>query len=305
MHDLNDLQFYAAVVMHHGYSPAARALGVPKSRLSKRVSMLEARLGVRLLERTTRRFRITEVGEEVYRHALALMAEAEAIERLASSRLTEPQGLVRIGCPLGVQFALSAALPEFANTYPRLRIQLLVTNRRIDLIEERVDIAIRVRDSLDTDNDLQMKNIGRGRMLLVASPGFLAAWGEPVSPSDLVDRPTIAHSEDSASVKWRLYGPDSDETVIEHTPRISSGDFNVLHRAALDGLGIALMPSLYCGDSLRDGALVPVLPEWSGSEGIVHLVFTSRRGLLPGVRACIDFVAATLKESLGTSWGIP
>src|SRR5713226_3674319 len=133
MHDFNDLQFFAAVVCHRGFSAAARVLEVPKSRLSRRVALLEARLGVRLLDRTTRGLGLTQVGQQVFEHARAAVLEAEAAEEAALRMQAEPRGLVRLSCPLGLQGAIAAALPAFLATHPRLRVQCIVTNRRVDL----------------------------------------------------------------------------------------------------------------------------------------------------------------------------
>src|SRR5580693_8493170 len=134
MQDLNDLTFFAAVVANGGFSAASRALGAPKSRISRRVAALEQRLGVRLVERSTRRFNVTEVGQDVYRHARAALAEAEAIDDVASRLRAEPQGLVRISCPQGADRLLAGELPRFLERYPRLRVQMIVSNRRVDLI---------------------------------------------------------------------------------------------------------------------------------------------------------------------------
>src|SRR5580658_2337818 len=138
MRDLNDLSFFAAVVANGGFSAASRALALPKSRISRRVAALEQQLGVRLLERSTRHFNVTEVGQDVYRHARAALAEAEAIEDVASRLQAEPQGLVRVSCPQGAARIVAAELPRFLQRHPKLRVQIIVSNRRVDLIEEAV-----------------------------------------------------------------------------------------------------------------------------------------------------------------------
>jgi DNA-binding transcriptional LysR family regulator len=294
MRDLNDLGLYAAVVAHGGFSAAARALGAPKSRLSRRVAALEAQLGVRLVERSTRRFSVTEIGQDVYRHARAALAEAEAIEEVAMRLKAEPQGLVRVACPPGPDRIMATALPAFLRTYPRLRVQVLVSNRRIDLIEEGIDVAIRVRDKLDTDADMQVRIIGRTGPILVASPAFLEAHGRPASPADIARMATVGQSERPGLDRWTLVDASGAEQVVTHEPRLSASDFTILRQAAVDGIGIALLPELSARVALADGRLERVLPDWTGPEGILHLVFTSRRGLLPGVRAFIDFAAGVL-----------
>src|SRR6202050_729243 len=203
MRDFNDLQFFAAVVVHRGFSAAARALGAPKSRISRRVALLEERLGVRLLDRTTRGVALTQVGQEVFEHARAAVIEAEAAEEAALRMQSEPRGLVRLSCPLGFQGAIAGPLPSFLAAHPQLRVQCIATNRRVDLIHEGVDIAIRVRERLDTDADLQVKQIGVGRRLLVASPDLLAKAGVPMSPSDLANFPVL-HQEEQGGGTWHL-----------------------------------------------------------------------------------------------------
>ena len=293
-HDLNDLTFFAAVVANGGFSAAGRALDLPKSRISRRVAALEQRLGVRLVERSTRRFNVTEVGQDVYRHARAALAEAEAIEEVASRLRAEPQGLVRVSCPQGADRLLAAELPRFLDRHPKLRVQIIVSNRRVDLIEEAVDVAIRVRDKLDTDADLQVRIIGRTSPMLVATPAFLDTRGRPRTPAELAGYPTLSPTERPGLDRWILVNEKGDEETVVHEPRLSSSEFSLLRQAALDGAGIAFLAEYACREPLVDGRLERVLPAWAGREGIFHLVFTSRRGLLPGVRAVIDLVAETL-----------
>jgi DNA-binding transcriptional LysR family regulator len=297
MRDLNDLHFFAAVVAHGGFSPAARALDLPKSRISRRVSALEAQLGVRLIERSTRRFNVTEVGQEVYRHARAALAEADAIQEVASRLKAEPQGLIRVSCPLGAERIIAAALPQFLKQYPRLRVQMVVTNRRVDLIDEGVDIAIRVRDKLDTDADMQVKILGHSGSILVASPAFLEEHGRPMTLTELVSLPTLSHTERPGIDRWTLIDDAGNEAVATHEPRLATGDFAILRQAAIEGAGVAFLPELWCREALEDGRLQRILPQWSSRAGVLHLIFTSRRGLLPGVRAFIDFAAEAFSPS--------
>ena len=296
MRDFNDLQFFVAVVLNRGFSAAARVLGVPKSRMSRRVALLEERLGVRLLDRTTRGLGLTQVGQQVFEHARAAIIEAEAAEEAALRMRSEPCGLVRLSCPLGLQSAIAGPLPGFLAAHPKLRVQCIATNRRVDLIQEGVDVAIRVRERLDTDADLQVKRIGVSRRILVASPKLLATAGVPKSPADLANFPVL-HQEEQGGGTWHLTAENGETTSVLVEPRLASGSFDILMSAGCQGAGIALLPARYCQDALATGELVRVLPEWSGTEGILHLVFASRRGMLPSVRAVIDFAAAALKSS--------
>ncbi len=296
MRDFNDLQFFSAVVLNQGFSAAARLLGVPKSRVSRRVALLEERLGVRLLDRTTRGLGLTQVGQQVFEHARAAVIEAEAAEEAALRMQSEPRGLVRLSCPLGLQGAIAGPLPSFLAAYPQLRIQCVATNRRVDLIHEGIDVAIRVRERLDTDAELQMKRIGLSRRILVAGSTLLASEGEPTTPAELGKLPILHHEQQGGNV-WHLTKYNGDTHNLAIDPRVATGSFDILIAAACQGAGIALLPATNCREALAAGALVRVLPEWSGIDGILHLVFASRRGMLPAVRAVIDFTAVALQSS--------
>lgn len=302
MRDLNDLSVFAAVVANGGISAAARSLGAPKSRVSRRVAALEQQLGVRLVERSTRRFKVTEVGQDVYRHARAALSEAEAIDEVVTRLKAEPQGLVRISCPLGMDRLLGAALPRFLSRHPKLRVQVMVSNRRVDIIEEGVDVAIRVRDKLDTDADLQVRILGPAGALLVASPELVAEHGVPAKPEDILKFPTLGHTDRPGVDRWVLVNAAGERFEIAHEPRLSANGFPILREAALGGLGIALLPEWAVRELIGEGRLVLLLPEWAAPHGLLHMVFTSRRGLLPGVRAVIDFAAEVLHPR-SPGWG--
>jgi DNA-binding transcriptional LysR family regulator len=297
LRDLNDLNFFAAVVANGGISAASRALGLPKSRISRRVTALEDQLGVRLLERSTRRFKITEAGEDVYRHARAALSEAEAIDEAVSRLKAEPQGLVRVSCPLGIDRLLAATLRDFLAQHPKLRLQFVVTNRRVDVIEDGIDIAIRIRERFDSDADLQVKIVGRTHAILVASPAFVAAQGQPATPSEIANFATVGLTDRATPDRWRLSNGSGNEVEVAHEPRLASSSFTILRQAALDGVGVALLPERVCRGLLESGDLVHILPDWRLWEGTLHLVFTSRRGLLPGVRTTIDFLSQVLRPS--------
>jgi DNA-binding transcriptional LysR family regulator len=297
MRDFNDLYFFAAVVKNEGFSAAARVLGIPKSRISRRIANLEEQLGVRLLSRSTRRLSVTEIGRDVYRHARAMMDEVEAVDEVALRMRSEPQGLVRVSCPVGVQRAISTALPSLLKRYPLLRIHFLITNRAVDVIEESVDVAVRIRERLDTDGELQMRRIGISRRILVAHQSVIKKHGKPDHPEDLRRFPIIHATVRLAPVSWQLVGPEGRVSTIQVEPRVSAGDFAMLLQATLEGIGLALLPEIDCQPALQAKQLVRVLPDWGIADGMIHLVFPSRRGMLPGVRAVIEFLATTLQAT--------
>ena len=302
MQDLNDLYYFAMVVEHAGFAAAERALGIPKSRLSRRIAQLEIDMGVRLLQRSTRRFAVTEVGQNVYRHAQAMLSEAQSAREAVDRLSVEPRGLIKVSAPVALaQQQLAELLPDFLIRYPQVRVQMQVSNRRVDLINEGFDVALRVRSQLNDDGSLVMRSFGQVCEFLVASPAYLDAHGRPATPQDLAGHLTLSMSEDESRQRWELHGPDDVTTRVDIQPRLMAHDFPLLLESARRGLGIALLPETVCGEPIRRGQLEPVLLDWSLPQGICHAVFPSRRGLLPSVRVFIDFLAERLPPLLEAS----
>jgi DNA-binding transcriptional LysR family regulator len=295
MQDLNDLYFFAQVVSHGGFAPAGRVLKIPKSKLSRRVAQLEERLGVRLIERSSRRFRVTEIGQTFFEQSQLAVSAAERAEAMVAASLSEPKGVVRFSCPTGLVEVISPMLPDFLSLYPRVRIELVATDRAVDLITERIDVALRVRIKLDTDAALTMRTLARSRRILLASPA-LANSMKSADITSMSNLPTLSTSDESGETTWALEGPNGAEHVHTHLARMNCSDFVAIRNAAIAGLGVALLPDHSCVAALRSGALVRVFPEWSGKEGIVHLVFTTRTGLPPVVRAWIDHLATRFRD---------
>lgn len=298
MQDLNDLYFFAAVVEHGGFSAAGRALGVPKSRLSKRIAQLEERLGVRLLQRTTRRFVVTEVGERFYGHCRAVLEEAQAAQDAVEELRAEPRGVVRLSCPVSMaQTVLSHILPEFMQLYPKVQVRVLSNNRRVDLINEGFDLAIRVRSKLDTDANMVVRSFSQSRILPVASPALLKTYGYPEHPDDLSRLPALTMQEHEGAQVWELSDSKGERVSVEVSARLITGDFAILLEAARRGVGVTLLPEFVCAPAITRGELEVLLPDWSAPLGMAHFVYPSRRGMLPGVRALVDFLAERLPEA--------
>jgi len=299
MEDLNDLALYALVVEHSGFAAVERALGIPKSRLSRRVAALESSLGVRLLQRSTRRFAVTEVGQQVYRHARAMRDEADAARQVVEQLASEPRGLLRVSCPVAIaQKQLAAILPGFLERYPKVRLHLMVSNRRVDLIDEAIDVAIRVRNRIDDDPGLIVRAFGGTRELLVASPAYLGRAAPLNHPSDLARHSVLSMLEEPGMQRWELTSESGESARVEFEPRVAAKDFPLLRRLALDGLGVALLPETLCSDLLAEGSLKRVLDGWELPLGICHAVFASRRGMLPALRAFIDHLAEQFPKHL-------
>lgn len=299
MQDLNDLQFFAHVVEHGGYAAAERALGIPKSRLSRRIAQLEEDLGVRLLQRSTRKFAVTDVGQSVYRHAQSMLAEAQAAREVVDRLSSEPRGLIKVSCPPALlQECVAGLLPEFLRRFPLVRVQVQVSNRRVDVINDGVDVALRVRSQLTDDGDLVLRRFGEIRELLVASPRYLDRVGRPKLPADLEHHTTLSMVEDESKQRWMLHGPNGEVWRVDLKPILMAHDFQLLLGAARDGMGITLLPETACADAVHRGELEVVVPDWHLPMGICHAVFASRRGLLPAVRVFIDYLAETLPAAI-------
>lgn len=300
MAELDDLALYAAVVEHGGFAAAERALGTPKSRLSRRVAALEADLGVRLLQRSTRSFSVSDVGQDVYRHARSMLDEARAAREAVARLSAEPRGAVRLSCPIAfAQGLVAQLLPTFLEAHPQVQVQVHVSNRRVDVIEEGFDIALRVRSKLEDDGSLVLRRLGTTRKLLVASPGYLERRGTPAHPRELAQHATLNPDEEAHQQYWELESADGQVERVElRRPRVTGFDFPLMLHLAEAGQGITLLPILACADALQRGTLKPVLPEWNHPMGLCHLVYPSRRGMLPAVRALVEHLVAGLPPLL-------
>lgn len=293
MHDLNDLYFFVQVVDQNGFAAAARKLGMPRSRLSRRIGLLEERLGIRLIQRSTRRFAVTEIGMEYHRHCVAMLIEAEAAQEVIERTRSEPQGIVRVACPSSVvYFQVSEMIARFMADCPKVEVHLESTNRRVDVIREGFDLAIRVRFPPLEESDLVMKVLADSPQRLVAGPGLRARCPGGVVPADLGTFPSLAWGPVHGDYEWRLDGPNGATARIPHVPRFVTEDMVTLRQAALRGVGVVQLPTMVVRADLAAGTLVDVLPDWAPKTGIIHAVFPSRRGLLPSVRALLDYLAA-------------
>lgn len=297
MQDLNDMAYFAEVVDKGGFAAAGRSLNLPKSRLSRRIAELETRLGVRLLQRTTRKLSLTEAGELYYRHCVTMREEAEAAAEAVALVLTEPRGTIRVACPVTLaQTTVGPLMARFLERHPHVRVDMQVTNRVVDLVKEGIDVALRVRPTLEDSGSLVIKNLGMSQTLLMASPALLQRLGRPTAVEELARLPTLAMSAADGKATWRLIGPGGREYDFHHRPCYTADDLLTLKYAVLQGAGICYLPDYICARELRTGELEQVLPGWAPRIGVMHAVFPSRRGLVPAVRRFLDFLAENITE---------
>lgn len=293
MEDLNDIYFFASVVQHGGFSAAARRIGVEKTRLSRRVAALEKRLGVRLLQRTTRALALTEAGQRFFERCVATVEGAQAAYDSVAELRREPAGLVRLSSPvLLAQRCLAHALPGYMTAHPKVSVFVEATDRTVDVIEERFDIAIRAKPAIEDVAGLVAKTLGNSQRVLVVSPAFLDRHGRPDDARDLPRFNTVASTDDifDRGARWNLTNLDTRTQQIELKPMLVTSDLRTRLQAAIHGIGIALLPEQVVSAPLREGVIERVLPEWSGAKNVLHLVYPTPRGMLPSVRSLIDYL---------------
>jgi DNA-binding transcriptional LysR family regulator len=297
MEDLNDLAYFVKVVDHHGFAPASRALGMHKSKLSRRIAALEDRLGVRLIQRSSRRFAVTEIGQTYYTHCLAMLVEAEAAQQSIDQATAEPLGLVRMACPPGLlAYRMGESIAEFMARYPKVEIQLKAYNRPVDVIAEGYDLVISNQTSPFAIASLAMRKLGEISQLMVAAPELVAKHGAPRLPTDLRSFPAVGMSSAPTGLNgtdrhWKLVHADGAIAEVPFAPSMMTDDLTAARMAALAGIGAACMPDLLIAEDLQNGRLVELLPEWRAPNIPVFATFPSRRGILPSVRALLDHLA--------------
>lgn len=285
---LDDMQVFAKVVEAGSFTGAGRLLGLPKSTVSRRVAELEGTLGVRLLERTTRRLRLTEVGDTYHAACLRVMAEAEAARQAVVETRRAPHGVLRITAPqvFGEAF-LTPVIAAFLAQWPAVEVDVVLTDKVLDLVATRIDLAIRSGEM--PDSSFIARKLGNADSICCASPAYLAARGLPQVPTDLEDHDCLMLRLGNQKPRWTFTGPEGEISVlVEGRFRVNS--FPMVHQATLAGLGVARMPTFLCAEDLRAGRLVPLLDGYGSSAGSLFAVFPSSRHLSPKVRAFLDLL---------------
>ncbi|MCX5592737.1 LysR substrate-binding domain-containing protein [Alcaligenes endophyticus] len=295
MHDLNDMLLFTEVLAQGSFSAAARHLGMPPSRLSRRISRLEAELGVRLLQRTTRNLSLTSAGEVFLQHCQAMRLEAEAAYAAVAHVQQEPRGLLRVSCPVTLSHTvLDKVFAEYLMLYPLVDLDLEVNNRVVDPVAEGVDVALRVRSSLSDSGSNVVKRLAETKSILVASPLLLQNYATVLKPDDLASLPTVAMGATRGVSVFELYGPGQELMEVRHKPRYLATDLLTLQQGIEAGVGVGLLPDYMCRQALEAKRLVKVLPDWAPLPGIIHAVFPSRQGMAPAVRYFLDLLGERL-----------
>jgi DNA-binding transcriptional LysR family regulator len=297
--DLNDFFYFVQVVDRSGFTAAGRMLRIPKSTLSHRIQRLETELGVRLLNRTSRRFAMTDAGEEFYRHAVVMLQDAELAESAIRHRLTEPTGMVRCTAATAtMQFAMCDIMADFLLRYPKVNVVAHATDRNVDIVGENYDVAIRAHSDPLPDSTLVRRALTPAPWLLFAGSAYLDATEALKTPDDLRNHPSLFMTRTGVAPVWRLRRSSEakDEVVIPLTPRLLCDNMIALKHAAIAGLGVVALPGYVGREDVRLGVLRRVLPAWLAGDSTITALIPYRRGVLPSVRVFIDHLSAELPK---------
>lgn len=292
--ELSSLDTFVKVIQTGSFTRAAEQLCSQKAHVSRVVSQLEAELGVRLLERTTRSLSLTEIGREFFERAVGILGAAEDARRAVQKAQGEPRGTLRLSC--GVEFgmlAVNAWVREYLRRYPGVRADVEMTGRLVDIVHEGFDLAVRVGPL--ADSTLAARKLGDLHYALFAAPGYLERRGAPGRPDELVGHELVRFSGSRRRMAWSL-SRGHESCTVEPDARLDTNNSFAVRDAAVDGLGIAQLPLLLARREVEAGTLVPVLADWRLPSAPVHAVFASARYLTPKVRAFIDLAVEAFAE---------
>jgi DNA-binding transcriptional LysR family regulator len=292
--DLNAVLLFTKVVQAGSFTAGARALGLPKSTASRKVAELERDLGAQLLKRTTRKLQLTDVGEEFYARTSRIVSDVQEAELAVSQLQATPRGTLRLTAPVEFGLSLAALLRRYMDENPHVKVDVVLTDRVVDLVEERFDLALRAGKM--PDSSLIVRRLSPAKRVLCASPEYLDRAGTPRRPEDLSKHRCIVFEPGTEGATWSLDGPKGAVDVPVDA-RLRVNNYDMARQAALVGLGVAMLPTFQCADDVRTGKLVVVLSEWSSREVPMHAVYASSRHLTPKVRSFLAML-----EMMGAPW---
>jgi DNA-binding transcriptional LysR family regulator len=293
MDSLGDIAVFVRVVNEGSFTKAADRLELSRSVVSKYVSRLEDRLGVRLLNRTTRRLSLTEAGQVFYERSVRGLHEFEEAEAEVSHLQEEPSGILRINSPMSFGILhVAPVLPQFSKEYPAVSIDMNLDDRKLDVIEEGFDVSIRISDM--PDSSLVARRLGPCRHVVVAAPSYLEENGTPKTPKDLEGHNVISYRYQESANDWHFTSPENEQVSVTISGAMQMNNSMALREALLGGIGIMRTPTFIVGEDIKRGRLVRLFPGYQMLEPSIYLVFPQRRHLSPKVRAFVDFMAARI-----------
>lgn len=304
MFDLNDLYYFYLTAEHGGFTAAERHSGVTKSLLSRRIARLEEQLHVRLIQRNSRQFALTSAGKILFQHAVEIVREQQIAWESLSEHVAEPTGLIRVSCPTVLaQYFLAPILPGFMSSYPAVNVYLDATDRSVQIIEEGFDIALKVSAEPEENPGFIVRPLVINKLVLVASPDYIAKNSPLSHPSDIATQRTISAPSDGfvQEEKWELINQDGGSITVRHKPALFCMNPRVQLEAAINGIGVALLPRAIAAGVIEKGALVQILPGWSTKEQTIYAMFPTRKHMIPAVRVFIDFLVQHFPQSFNLS----
>ena len=300
MDRMTSMATFVKVVENGGFSAAARALSISPSVASAHVQALEDRLGVRLLNRSTRKVSLTEVGHAYYERCLQILAEADDADQIAQALQSSPRGTLRLNTSVAIPPFLAPVVAEYTALYPEVSIDLTMTDRMIDLVEDGFDLA--VRNMSVPDSSLVTRRVASYRFVVCGSPDYFARHGVPTTPADLVDHNCLVYSRSAWGHEWRFNGGDGEQSIPVKGNLQANSD-NALRLAAVNGQGLAMAPSFLVIDEIKSGRLVPILTEFLQAEYAINAIYPHRHHLSAKVRSFIDLLAKHFRED--PAWADP
>lgn len=295
--DLNEMAIFAHVVEAGSFTGAAKNLGLPKSTISRKITQLEERLGVRLIQRTTRSLRLTDTGHAYYKQCARILADIEEANIVVTQMQNTPTGTLRITAPvLFGSIILSSLLAEFLERYPQVSIDLRLSDQPMDLVQEGIDVAFRVGQL--EDSSLIGRYLGDVRGILCASPSYLQRHQAPTHPDQLAEHTLLSLPD---WLTWQLNGQNQQTVNVQVKPRLQVNDFASLYTLTLAGAGIAPLPLIITTAAIQSGELVEVLSDWPSSSAPIHVLYPSNRHLSMKVRSFVDFVIDNIRPN--PHWG--
>ena len=304
MHSFDDYYYFYLVVKHGGFSAASDASNITKSKLSRRILDLEAKYNVTLIQRSTRHFKVTPLGQELFEECRQIIQQVESAHNVLLKQKSEPQGLIKISCPsVMMRYQVRSLLNHFLKQYPKVQVEIELTSRRVDVLHDDIDLAIRTNFSANEDSSIVVRDVVKTTHCLVASPDLLQGR-EIQFATELNDFPTLTLGVQKSDYQWLLHHTQSDEQiVIPLEPRVKSNDVAGVYYSALDGLGIANLPYLTVEADIASGRLVHILPDWCSNIGTVQLVYASRKGQRLVMEKLIEHLIQGLRDFASTSKG--
>jgi len=297
--DLEAWAIFAKVAEHGSFSRAARELGLSDPTVSKAIARLEARLGLTLIARTSRRVSLTDAGRAALDRASRILSEGEAVEEEAAEQSKTPRGRVRISAPLSFGIAyLGATLPAFLEAYPEITVDFALSDRKVDLVAEGFDLALRI--AALGDSSLLSRRLCPVRLLLVGAPSYFERHGTPTHPAELSRHCALAYSGGASRGTWRFAHPTFGEEAVEPPVRIWTDNADLLNPALIAGQGLAIQPEFLVWQELRDGKLTVAMPDWTVTPLGLHLVMPPSPLRPLRVQVLIDHLA---RELANAPWG--